>query len=165
MRILAAVLLIGVAGATLAETVPTTIGPVTHMPLPRFVSLKTEANARRGPGLDHRVDWIFKRRHMPLKVVAEFDNWRKVVDADGTGGWVHYTLLRGARTVVVRAPETMLHELASDNSLPVAVAKQGVIGDLESCKALWCQIDANGYEGWVRKDDIWGVDDTEIDLD
>ena len=38
-------------------------GPVTNLLMPRYVSLKaTEANARRGPSLSHRIDWIFKNK-------------------------------------------------------------------------------------------------------
>jgi len=56
---------------------------------------------RRGPSLTHRIDWIFKRRGMPLQVTAEFGNWRRVRDRDGAGGWIHYSLLSGVRTVLV----------------------------------------------------------------
>ena len=68
------------------------LGPETNLPMPRFVSLKaSEANVRRGPSLTHRIDWVFKRRDMPLQVVAEYGHWRRVIDRDGQGGWVHYT--------------------------------------------------------------------------
>ena len=77
-------------------------GPVTNLPLPRFVSAKAqEVNVRRGPGLTHRIDWVFRRRDMPLEITAEFGNWRRVRDKDGAGGWVHYSLLSGVRTVIV----------------------------------------------------------------
>ncbi|HEU0223188.1 MAG TPA: SH3 domain-containing protein [Paracoccaceae bacterium] len=165
-RILALVLGLAVfAPAAMADPAPlpqSQVGPVTRMTLPRFVSLKAEANARRGPGIDHRVDWILKRRGMPLQVVAEFDNWRKVVDADGTGGWVHYTLLRGARTIIVRAPRASILEEPRPEARPVAIAEQGVIADLEGCGPDWCRIEADGYEGWVQKADIWGAGAGEI---
>ena len=78
------------------------IGPITNLPLPRFVSLKaSEGNVRRGPSLTHRIDWVFQRRDMPLKVTAEHGHWRRVEDRDGMGGWIHYSLLSGTRTVVV----------------------------------------------------------------
>ena len=69
-------------------------GPVTNLPLPRYVSLKGgEGNARRGPSLSHRIDWVFRHPGMPLRVVAEFGHWRRVEDQDGAGGWVHYSCL------------------------------------------------------------------------
>jgi SH3-like domain-containing protein len=78
------------------------VGCVTNLPLPRFVSLKgSEGNARRGPGLTHRIDWVFTRAGMPLKITAEFENWRRVEDSEGAGGWVHYSLLSGVRTALV----------------------------------------------------------------
>ena len=74
-------------------------GAVTNLPLPRYVSLKGgEGNARRGPSLSHRIDWVFRHAGMPLRVTAEFGHWRRVEDQDGAGGWVHYSLLSGVRT-------------------------------------------------------------------
>ncbi|MGL4278966.1 MAG: SH3 domain-containing protein, partial [Albidovulum sp.] len=71
----------GAADQAAGETVAEVRGAVTNLPLPRYVSLKAaEANARRGPSLDHRIDWVFRHRDMPLKVTAEFENWRRVED-------------------------------------------------------------------------------------
>ncbi|MEL6566070.1 MAG: SH3 domain-containing protein, partial [Pseudomonadota bacterium] len=62
-------------------------GPVTNLPLPRYVSLKAvEGNVRRGPSLTHRIDWVFQRRDMPLRITAEHGHWRRVEDRDGMGG-------------------------------------------------------------------------------
>ncbi|MEX2519918.1 MAG: SH3 domain-containing protein, partial [Paracoccaceae bacterium] len=89
------------AGGAVAQA----LGPETNLPLPRFVSLKTEkANIRRGPGLTHKVDWVFLKRGMPLEIVAEHGHWRKVRDVDGASGWVHHAMLRGERSAVVTAP-------------------------------------------------------------
>ena len=77
-------------------------GTVTQLPIPRYVSLKaSEGNVRRGPSLSHRIDWILKLRNMPLQVVAEHGHWRKVLDFEGAGGWIHYSLLSGGRTVMI----------------------------------------------------------------
>ena len=85
-------------------------GPVTGLPLPRFVSLKArEARARRGPSLEHRVDWLYRRRGLPLLVTAEHGHWRRVEDIEGYGGWVHYSLISGARTAIVTEDLTALH--------------------------------------------------------
>ena len=85
-------------------------GQVTNLPLPRFVSLKAaEGNVRRGPSLTHRIDWVFKRRDMPLQITAEHGHWRRVEDRDGLGGWVHYSLLSGTRTVIVEQDLMPIH--------------------------------------------------------
>ena len=76
-------------------------GPVTNLLIPRYVSLKaSEANARRGPSLSHRIDWVFKKKGMPLEIYGEYDNWRRVRDAEGAGGWIHYSLLSGVRSYI-----------------------------------------------------------------
>ncbi|MDP3339058.1 SH3 domain-containing protein [Frigidibacter sp.] len=138
-------------------------GPVTNLPMPRFVSMKaSEGNARRGPSLSHRIDWVFRHRDMPLRVTAEFGHWRRVEDRDGAGGWVHYSLISGVRTVVVSAETADLR--ARDNAAaPVqARAMAGVIARLEQCGPDWCRINAGGQKGWVQKSALWGVDADEL---
>ena len=142
---------------------PVARGPVTNLPLPRFVSLKTdEGNVRRGPSLSHRVDWVFKRRDMPLEVTAEYENWRRVQDRDGAGGWVHYSLLSGVRTVLVEDERVALH-MKPDADSPVNVeAEAGVVARLGPCEPDWCRLSVGGYRGWAPKRALWGVAPDEI---
>jgi SH3-like domain-containing protein len=138
-------------------------GAVTNLPLPRYVSLKTgEGNARRGPGLTHRIDWVFKRAGMPLRITAEFENWRRIEDQDGAGGWVHYTLLSGVRTVLVARDMVEFHSQPDREADVVAQAELGVVARLLQCGSDWCRISAGGEKGWVEKSAIWGVDPGEI---
>ena len=135
------------------------VGPVTRLPLPRFVSTRSEStNARRGPSLDQRVDWEFVRRGLPLQVTAEYGNWRRVRDADGAGGWVHQTLLSGARTALVLGPEAVPLRAAADESSAIqAVAEPGVVARIDACEGAWCEITADGIDGWLPRGAIWGV--------
>ncbi len=138
-------------------------GPVTNLPLPRFVSLKaSEANVRRGPSLEHRIDWVFRHRDMPLRVTAEFGHWRRVEDNEGQGGWIYYTLLSGVRTVLVEADGTALRSRPDPGAPAVAEAEVGVIGRLGECRHDWCRITADGEKGWVAKAALWGVEADEI---
>lgn len=134
-------------------------GPVTNLPIPRFVSMKAvEGNVRRGPSLSHRIDWVFKHRNMPLEVTGEYGHWRRVKDRDGVGGWVHYSLLSGMRTVIVETD--MLPLLVKpDTKSPVnAHVEVGAIARLDECSGEWCKIRADRYKGWVPKSALWGVD-------
>jgi SH3-like domain-containing protein len=138
-------------------------GTVTNLPLPRYVSLKAgEANARRGPSLEHRIDWVFRHRDMPLKVTGEFGNWRRVEDNEGQGGWVHYTLISGVRTVLFEPDRTALRSRADPQGDEVAEAQSGVIGRLGECLPDWCRVTAGGERGWVEKKALWGVDPEEL---
>ena len=139
------------------------LGPVTNLPLPRFVSVRAgKVNVRRGPSESHRVDWVFQLAHMPLEVTAEFGHWRRVRDIDGAGGWVHYALLSGERTVIVQKDYTPMRTLPDIGSDPTAYAEQGVVAFLGDCGLDWCQIRADGYRGWVLKTELWGVSADEL---
>jgi len=138
-------------------------GPVTNLPLPRYVSLKSaETNVRRGPSLTHRIDWIYKRADLPVQIIAEYENWRRIVDRDGLGGWVHYTLLSGERTVLVDEDRTPVRSRPEASAPEVAVFELGVIAYLGACEIDWCRIEAGGYKGWALKTALWGVDADEI---
>jgi SH3-like domain-containing protein len=139
------------------------VGCVTNLPLPRFVSLKgSEGNARRGPGLTHRIDWVFTRAGMPLRITAEYENWRRVEDAEGAGGWVHYSLLSGVRSVLVTLDMAELRDAPDATSPVVAQAELGVVGRLLECKTDWCRVSLDGTRGWVLKTALWGVRADEL---
>lgn len=136
-------------------------GPVTNLPLPRYVSMKaTEGNVRRGPSLSHRIDWVFKRQGMPLEITAEFGHWRRVRDRDGQGGWMHFALLSGARTVIVEHPVTLLARPKS-GARDVARVEPGVIARIIECDTGWCRLNAGGRKGWATRDGLWGLYDGE----
>jgi SH3-like domain-containing protein len=138
-------------------------GSSTNLPVPRYVSLKSsEGNVRRGPSLEHRIDWVFKHRDMPLRITGEFGHWRRVEDNEGQGGWIHYSLLSGVRTVLVTEAQTELKASADERAQVVAIADEGVIGKLGACKRDWCEIETGGEDGWVEKKRIWGVDPEEL---
>ncbi len=133
-------------------------GPVTNLPMPRYVSLKAgKANARRGPSLSHRIDWVFVRKHMPLEIYGEYENWRRVRDLDGAGGWVHYSLLSGSRTAILTIDMQPMLQAPSSDATIVARFEKGAIGDIRHCVPNWCQLTSGGYKGWVSKAAIWGV--------
>ncbi|MFN3844977.1 MAG: SH3 domain-containing protein [Paracoccaceae bacterium] len=140
-----------------------TKGAVTNLPLPRFVSLKTgEGNARRGPGLTHRIDWVFTRTGMPLKITAEYEHWRRVEDSEGVGGWVHYALLSGVRSVMVTSAMATFYARADLASQVAFQAEEGVVARVIECKAGWCRVAVDGQKGWVQVSDLWGVAADEV---
>jgi SH3-like domain-containing protein len=138
-------------------------GSVSGLPIPRFVSLKSdEVNVRRGPGNDHQVEWVYHKAGLPVEITAEWDNWRQIRDADGTEGWVWHSLLSGRRTVLV-APWA-----AADHLLPlltepapgegtVAELQPKVMASVSKCTGQWCRIWGKGFDGWFQQDKLWGV--------
>ncbi|WP_342640729.1 SH3 domain-containing protein [Rhodoligotrophos ferricapiens] len=150
--------------ASSANTAPSAgrgVGP-SGQPLPRFVSLKSDkVNVRRGPSSDHQVAWVYSRRNLPVEIIAEFENWRRIRDSDGEEGWVYHSLLSSRRTVLVSPWKTgqtvMMVQQASDGSRPVAKVESGVLGVIEQCTGQWCRVEAGGYSGWLPQNMLWGV--------
>lgn len=139
------------------------VGCVTNLPLPRYVSLKgDEGNARRGPGLTHRIDWVFTRPGMPLRITAEYENWRRVEDQDGAGGWVHYALLSGVRSALVIEDMAQLRDAPRADARVLAQAEMNVVARILECHPDWCRISASGEKGWLPKSALWGVTEDEV---
>ncbi len=139
-----------------------TVGSVSGLPVPRFVSLKADrVNLREGPSKDHRTTWIYQRAGLPVEITAEFGMWRKVRDSDGTEGWVLHNLLSGRRTAIV-APwkkDTIftLYSRPADTAPPLARLQPGVIGSIKTCDGGWCEIYGDGFDGYIRQNVLWGV--------
>lgn len=144
-------------------------GAVSGLPVPRYVSLKSDrVNLREGPSKEHRTSWIFQRAGLPVEIVAEFDNWRRIRDAEGSEGWVLHSLLSGRRTAIVapwRKGET--HELrdAADAKSPVvARLESGVVVSVKRCDKQVCRVTGKGYDGFLDQKLLWGVySDEKID--
>mgnify|MGYP001827059882 FL=1 len=143
-------------------------GP-SGLPLPRFVSLKSErVNMRVGPGKDYAVAWLYTKSGLPLEIIQEWDNWRRVRDADGTIGWIHGSLLSGERTAIATPwkqgakDETIsLYDQPRAGARTVAYLQPGVVANLNSCDGAWCEVavDANGRSlvGFASQADLWGA--------
>ena len=133
------------------------------LPLPRFVSLKSDhVNVRGGPNKDHDVAWVFTRPGLPVEITAEFENWRKIRDRDGSEGWVYHSLLSGRRTAYVAKTKAQdglvpLHESADPKSALRATLEPGVLGNVKRCSGQWCRLTGEGFDGWIEQDRLWGV--------
>ena len=139
------------------------VGPVTRLPMPRFVSMKaSQGRVRRGPGLAYKIDWVFVRKDLPLEVTGEYEHWRRVRTFDGTGGWMHYSLLSGARYVIVVANEVPLRVRPDQEAAMAARVEREVVAELEVCTLDWCRIRVGKFAGWVLKDSIWGIYPAEL---
>lgn len=134
------------------------------LPLPRFVSLRAdEVNLRTGPGVQYPIDWVYRRRQLPMEVIAEYTTWRKVRDHQGTQGWVHQSMLSPTRTFVVLDKVRTLRRSAATESDAVARAEAGVVGRLLACPdaSSWCRVEIDGLAGWFRRVEMWGVYEVE----
>ncbi len=158
----------GEAGQAAATAAPQVMperepGQSTGLPVPRFVSLKSgRANVRRGPGTDFPIDWVYRKSGVPLEVIAESGNWRRIRDHESDGGWIWHTMLAGERSAIVEGsaadgePAALL-SLPDVTSEIVAYAEEGLVVRVTTCKAGWCYLEVRGYEGWLPQTLLWGV--------
>lgn len=135
-------------------------GTAAGLPIPRFVSLRTNPiNLRTGPGVRYPVDWVYVRRHLPVEVIGEFDTWRQLRDKDGTEGWVHQSMISGKRSAIVTQEPRPLKRTGEDGAETIATLEQGVIVNLQRCPAatVYCRVEVNGLQGWLKRDQLWGI--------
>jgi SH3-like domain-containing protein len=158
------------AAAAALLTLASAVGP-THagndsntgsLPVPRFVSIKADrVNVRGGADKDHEVSFIFTRVGWPVEITAQFEDWRRIRDWDGSEGWVYHSLLSSKRTVAVQLKsKTDLAPLRAkpDAQSPVtAKLEVGVIAAVETCTGTWCHIAGKNFDGWVAQNELWGV--------
>ncbi len=153
----------GAAAAAQPETQSGPNGP-SGLPLPRFVSLKAErVNVRTGPAKDTDVSWVYTRVGLPVEIIAEYDNWRRIRDWEGAEGWVLHSLLSGRRTALVSAAAKSvddfvpLHASADKQSAITARLQAGVLAAVKRCAGSWCRITGQGFDGWIEEGRLWGV--------
>ncbi len=129
------------------------------LPVPRWVTVKApRVNVRRGPSLDLDVLWTYVKPGVPVEVIAEYDTWRRIRDADGGTGWVKAAMLDGRRNVTVTGRvNTAILAAPKADADAVAFAEPGLVAQLVACDGEWCEISTRGYDGFVSRDRLWGV--------
>ncbi|MEZ5757760.1 MAG: SH3 domain-containing protein [Emcibacteraceae bacterium] len=127
-------------------------------PLPRFMSLDDKiTNMRTGPGLDYPIDWIYQKQDYPLKVIAEYGNWFKVMDIDGSTGWILRALLSLNRYGIIINGTQSLVKSPEESNIITLTAEQDVLGTVLQCNNAWCEMEIGGFKGWIRSENVWGV--------
>lgn len=159
--LITSLMLLALTGFAAAAKEKTVVGK-SGLLVPRYVSLaKKTVNVRTGPDGKYPITWIFKKRHLPIKIIAEYENWRKIVDSEGATGWIWGPLLSSKRTALIIAEQQSLLK-GPDPDQPVAViAEAGVIGKIRRCTGGWCELDLNGFRGWLKQGSFWGTLDGE----
>ncbi|MEX2630258.1 MAG: SH3 domain-containing protein [Tistlia sp.] len=154
---------LGAVGVAWAQQ---SVGSASGLPIPRFVSLRAaEVNLRAGPGLQYPIEWVYRRPDLPVEVIDEFDNWRKLRDWEGTEGWVHSSMIQAKRTAQVLAtgdggPRTLRRAPGTD-APAVATLQPEALGTLVGCDKGWCQLAFGAFQGWLSQEAFFGVHPAE----
>lgn len=156
---LAAVVFLATAGAARTEEPPKDHPTPSGLPVPRYVSLKfANVNARAGPSDDHRLLWVFHARGLPVQVIAETEDWRRVCDPDGQVSWVHRRTTDGRRMVMrVQPTPAAIRSGPRAKAGVVAYLAPRALAALDRCDRDWCKIKVGPVTGWAAASDLWGT--------
>ncbi len=157
----------GVSTAGIVNTSPQEIDKKTvirgsGLEVPRFAALKSnKVNMRVGPGHDYPIEWVYLRKNLPVKVVSEFDVWRKIVDHEGITGWVHSQLVSSKRYAVITAPVARLRKTADADAPVSAIVEKNVVMELQFCEQGWCRLYHENGAGWALPAEFFGLLENE----
>jgi SH3-like domain-containing protein len=131
-------------------------------PAPHYMAIRSErTEARSGPGQTHAVEWIYRRKGLPMRVLGRDGAWLRVEDPGGAQSWMHRSGLEERRTVFVtggRLGSVTLRRTAQADGRAVVHLERGVVAELDACRGAWRRVIAGGYAGWARADAFWGAD-------
>ena len=131
----------------------------------RFVAMRADKeNARSGPNIRYPIEWIYQQQNYPVEIIAEYDQWRKIKDYEGTITWVRKNLLTNTRYALITEPgENNIYEKDSLNSDVIARAENGVVAKIKRCGQSFCQLEfENNIEGWMQRSILYGIKKGEI---
>lgn len=130
----------------------------------RFVAMRADkVNARSGPNIRYPIEWIYQQQNYPVEIIAEYEQWRKIRDYDGTTTWVRKNLLTNARHALVIEPgENNIYAKDSLTADVIAKAENGVIAKIKRCNQTFCLLTfENDIEGWMPKNNLYGIKKNE----
>ncbi len=142
-----------------AEGVEARVSDFSGLPVPRYSSLRyDEVNGRAGPSRDYPVQWTYKRAGLPVVIVRESQDWRKIRDPLGDEVWINKSQLAGERTAIT-VVASGIRRIADSKSDLVARFEPGAVLQLAECRGAWCRVEAEGRKGWVLRSELWGAED------
>ncbi|NVE93939.1 hypothetical protein HUO12_03405 [Altererythrobacter sp. JGD-16] len=126
---------------------------------PYWASLRvSEVNMRVGPSMDYRIDWVYKRQGLPVRVLRVMEGWRLVQDPDGTQGWVSQRMLTRSRgALVIGEGVAALRERPDEDSTVRWNLEPGVVGKLGDCQQDWCELNVDGRTGFIKVSRLFGA--------
>tara|TARA_E500000178_G_scaffold198771_1_gene196849 strand:+ start:77 stop:520 length:444 start_codon:yes stop_codon:yes gene_type:complete len=122
-----------------------------------FLMLKyNKVNVRYGPNKDDQIKFVYKKKYLPLKVIDRKENFRKIIDHKNNNGWIHISQLKSPKSLIVMENKTLFKK-NSIFSKPIIKLEKGKLVLIKKCKENWCKIKTNKITGWLRTENVWGI--------
>ena len=122
-----------------------------------FLSLKkSKVNVRYGPSFGSPIKYVYKKIHLPIKQIDKKENWRRIIDFKNNSGWIHWSQLKKINSIIP-LEDKVLFKKSSNLSKPLAKIKKGRVLIIQKCKGIWCKVKSDGFKGWIKIDNVWGL--------
>ena len=123
-----------------------------------FLTLRNDkVNLRQGPSFEYPIKLFYKKKYLPVLVQDRFENFRKIIDHENNSGWVHISQLSKKKAAIIFGGDKLIFSNPSIYSKPYAILKQGRLCQIRKCKENWCKVKIEKFEGWIKKDGLWGL--------
>ena len=135
----------------------TILSNIIYADIPKkYLSLKNSmVNVRYGPGFNYPIKYVYKKKYLPLKIIDQKENFRKIIDLKKNSGWIHISQLTKPNSLIV-LENKILFKKPSRFSKPLVKLEKGRLLIVKKCKNKWCQVTTNNYKGWIDTNNIWG---------
>ena len=122
-----------------------------------FVSLKkNKVNVRYGPSFESDIKYVYKKINLPLKQIDKKENFRRIIDLKNNSGWIHVSQLKKSNSVIA-TQDKILFKKPTSFAKPLAQIKEGRMLIIKKCENLWCKVITDDYDGWIRINNLWGL--------
>jgi len=115
-----------------------------------------EVNVRYGPGKDYPINFIYKKKNLPVKVIDEKENYRRIIDFKNNSGWIHTSQLKEGKAFIL-LEDQILFTKPTKYSKPILKIEKGRLLVVKKCKKIWCSVKTENYTGWIKNENVWGV--------
>ena len=123
-----------------------------------FLTLRYDkVNLRLGPSKDYPVKIFYKKKYLPVLVVDQLDNFKKIKDHENNTGWIHVSQLSKKKAAIVITDNLIMFKKSTVYSKPLAILQKGKLTKIIKCREEWCKAKTKGYIGWVKKGSLWGL--------
>ena len=123
-----------------------------------FLTLRNDkVNLRQGPSFEYPIKLFYKKKFLPVLIQDKFENFRKIRDHENNTGWVHISQLSKKKAAITVDDEQLIFNKPSVFSKPYVILKKGRLCRIHKCKGEWCKVRVEKFEGWIRKDSLWGL--------
>ena len=123
-----------------------------------FLTLRNDkVNLRQGPSFDYPIKLFYKKKFLPVLVQEKYENFRKIRDHENNTGWVHISQLSKKKAAIIIDDNQIVFNSPSVYSKPFVILKKGRLCKIKKCKNNWCKVKVENFEGWIKKNSLWGL--------